>query len=80
MATHTDPVCGMKVDEESAAGQSTYRENTYYSAARTAKRSLIKIRSYTRVKKQEVESRRASLLRIMRRVNHQSTACAQSEG
>ena len=27
---HTDPVCSMKVDDQSAAGQSTYRENTYY--------------------------------------------------
>ena len=30
MATHTDPVCNMKVDDQSAAGKSTYRENTYY--------------------------------------------------
>lgn len=30
MATHTDPVCGMKVDDQKAASQSTYQGNTYY--------------------------------------------------
>ncbi len=30
MATHTDPICGMKVDEEKAAGQSEYQGQTYY--------------------------------------------------
>lgn len=27
---HTDPVCGMTVDEESAAGKSEYQGQTYY--------------------------------------------------
>ena len=34
MGTHTDPVCGMKVDDQNAAGQSTYQEETYYFVPR----------------------------------------------
>lgn len=30
MATHRDPVCGMQVDENSAAGSSEYEARTYY--------------------------------------------------
>ena len=30
MATYTDPVCGMSVDSESAAAESSYAGNTYY--------------------------------------------------
>lgn len=30
MATHTDPICGMQVDESDAAGQSEYKGKTYY--------------------------------------------------
>jgi len=30
MATHTDPVCGMEVDEQSAGGRSEYDGETYY--------------------------------------------------
>ena len=30
MATHTDPVCGMKVDDQKAAAQSTYEGKNYY--------------------------------------------------
>ena len=30
MATQTDPVCGMQVDEQNAAGQSDYQGQTYY--------------------------------------------------
>ena len=30
MATHTDPVCGMQVDERTAAGQSQHEGQTYY--------------------------------------------------
>ncbi len=29
-AQHTDPVCGMEVEEQSAAAQSEYEEQTYY--------------------------------------------------
>ena len=30
MATQIDPVCGMNVDDQKAAAQSTYQEKTYY--------------------------------------------------
>ena len=30
MASTIDPVCGMTIDPESAAGQSTYQDRTYY--------------------------------------------------
>jgi Cu+-exporting ATPase len=30
MAEHTDPVCGMTIDEEDAAGSSEYKGTTYY--------------------------------------------------
>ena len=30
MATQTDPVCGMQVDERNAAGQSQYQGKAYY--------------------------------------------------
>lgn len=30
MAMHTDPVCGMKVDDQKAGAQSTYQAKTYY--------------------------------------------------
>jgi P-type Cu+ transporter len=30
MATQTDPVCGMKVDDQKAAAQSTYGGKTFY--------------------------------------------------
>lgn len=30
MATHIDPVCGMKVDDQKAAAQSTYQGKIYY--------------------------------------------------
>ncbi len=30
MATHTDPVCGMTVDDEKGEVQSTYEGMTYY--------------------------------------------------
>ena len=30
MATHTDPVCGMQVDERQAAGKSEYQGQTYF--------------------------------------------------
>jgi len=30
MAIHTDPVCGMKVDDQKASAQSTYEGKTYY--------------------------------------------------
>jgi Cu+-exporting ATPase len=30
MAIHTDPVCGMKVDDQKGKPHSTYRETTYH--------------------------------------------------
>ena len=30
MATHTDPICGMKVDDQKGKPQSTYQEKTYH--------------------------------------------------
>jgi Cu+-exporting ATPase len=30
MAQHKDPICGMQVDEENAAGKSEHGERTYY--------------------------------------------------
>ncbi|MEO6488046.1 MAG: YHS domain-containing protein [Thermoanaerobaculia bacterium] len=30
MATHTDPVCGMKVDDQRGKPHSTYLNNTYH--------------------------------------------------
>jgi len=30
MATHRDPVCGMQVDEQKAAGQTQHQGQTYY--------------------------------------------------
>jgi len=40
MTTHTDPVCGMKVDGEATALQSTYQETTYYFCAQGCKTSF----------------------------------------
>ena len=37
-----DPVCGMEVDEESAAGQSEYKGQTYYFCAPGCKRDFDK--------------------------------------
>jgi P-type Cu+ transporter len=33
----TDPVCGMRVDERQAAGQSEYQGETYYSCSARCK-------------------------------------------
>lgn len=40
MATQIDPVCGIKVDEEKAAGQSEYENRTYYFCASFCKRNF----------------------------------------
>jgi YHS domain-containing protein len=37
MANQTDPVCGMKVDEQDAAGQSEYQGKTYYFCSTSCK-------------------------------------------
>jgi YHS domain-containing protein len=40
MATHTDPICGMQVDEQSAAGQSEYQGQKYYFCSPACKTSF----------------------------------------
>jgi len=42
MATHTDPVCGMKIDDQKAASQSTYQGNTYYLCGQGCKTKFDK--------------------------------------
>jgi YHS domain-containing protein len=37
MAEHTDPVCGMKVEEEQAAGQSEYLGEKFYFCSQGCK-------------------------------------------
>lgn len=37
MATHKDPVCGMQVDEQKAAGQSQHQGQTYYFCSEDCK-------------------------------------------
>ncbi|MCI0622832.1 MAG: YHS domain-containing protein [Acidobacteria bacterium] len=37
MANHTDPVCGMKVDDQKAAAQSTHEGKTYYFCSQSCK-------------------------------------------
>lgn len=38
--THTDPVCGMQVDEQEAAGQSDYQGKTYYFCGQGCKQKF----------------------------------------
>ncbi len=40
MGTHTDPVCGMKVDEPEAEAQSTHEGNTYYFCSAGCKKKF----------------------------------------
>jgi Uncharacterized conserved protein len=40
MATHTDTVCAMQVDEQRAAGRSEHRGNTYYFCSQECKRKF----------------------------------------
>jgi len=42
MATHTDPVCGMKIDDQKAASQSTYQGNAYYFCGQGCKTKFDK--------------------------------------
>ena len=37
MASQTDPVCGMQVDEQNAAGQSQHQGQTYYFCSQSCK-------------------------------------------
>lgn len=40
MATHTDPVCGMQVDEKNSAGTSEYKRTTYYFCSQSCKQKF----------------------------------------
>ena len=40
MANHTDPVCGMQVDEQRAAGRSEHRGQTYYFCSEGCKKKF----------------------------------------
>jgi YHS domain-containing protein len=40
MANQKDPVCGMQVDEQNAAGQSQYQEQTYYFCSQSCKQKF----------------------------------------
>jgi Cu+-exporting ATPase len=37
MAEHTDPVCGMQIDESDAAGRSEHEGSTYYFCSAACK-------------------------------------------
>ena len=39
-AQHTDPVCGMQVEADSAAGQSEYKSQAYYFCNEGCKRKF----------------------------------------
>ena len=39
-AHHKDPVCGMQVEEQNAAGQSEYKDQTYYFCNEGCKRKF----------------------------------------
>ena len=38
----TDPVCGMTVDEDQAAGKADYQETSYYFCAQSCKEAFEK--------------------------------------
>ena len=40
MATQTDPVCGMQVDQENSAGISEYKRTTYYFCSQSCKQKF----------------------------------------
>lgn len=40
MAKQTDPVCGMQIEEEDAAGQADYEGQTYYFCASGCQRKF----------------------------------------
>ena len=57
MATYTDPVCGMSVDERTAHHESTYQGKTTISAAQNAKDSSRRILSSIFAKRAQSEDR-----------------------
>ena len=40
MATQTDPVCGMQIDEQTSAGTSQYNNKTYYFCSQACKQKF----------------------------------------
>lgn len=40
MTNHEDPVCGMQIDEQKAAGQSQYQGETYYFCSQHCKQKF----------------------------------------
>ena len=40
MATQSDPICGMQVNERKAAAQSEYKGRTYYFCSQDCKRKF----------------------------------------
>ncbi len=51
-----DPVCGMQVDEKTAAGKSEYKGQTYYFCSASCKKSFDKEPEKYGGKKQEEHS------------------------
>jgi len=47
MMTHIDPVCGMQVNQQNAAGRSAHQGKTFYFCSDDAKHSSIRIRNLT---------------------------------
>ena len=45
--THIDPVCGMQVNQQNAAGRSAHQGKTFISVQRIARNSSIRIRNLT---------------------------------
>lgn len=37
MATHTDPICGMQIDESQATGQSEFEGTKYFFCSKSCK-------------------------------------------
>ena len=40
MAKQTDPVCGMQIEEEDAAGKTEHKDRTYYFCAEACQRKF----------------------------------------
>ncbi|HEY2933601.1 MAG TPA: YHS domain-containing protein [Acidobacteriota bacterium] len=58
MANHTDPVCGMKVNENSAADKSDYMGETYYFCSRQCKQKFDQNPlKYLKEQRQQAKSR-----------------------
>jgi hypothetical protein len=47
MVTHIDPVCGMQVNQQNAAGRSAHQGKTFISVQTITTHSSIRIRNLT---------------------------------